>query len=155
MEEYGTWLGLASALGIPLLVKYNVLMPVAYGCQVASGKECDGIIISNTYPWNSLPGEVRRKYFGSTVSPLDKYGGGGLSAPWLRPFVLRWITEARALGFTKPIIACGAIHHWKHAKEYLDAGADAVKIGSVAMVRPWCVAGIIRFVNDYCKRREG
>ena len=149
VEEIHAALDIASVLDIPLVVKINVLVPLVVGLRIAEHSACDAICQSNTIFWDFLPHAIKKKFFSSLDSPLKQYGGGGLSGRYLFSFVVSWIKEARALGLTKPIIGCGGIFSHASARMMLDAGADAIQLGSVSIVRPWRVQGIIRRTNNY------
>ena len=149
VEEIHAALDIASVLDIPLVVKINVLVPLVVGLRIAEHSACDALCQSNTIFWDLLPDAVKMKFFGQSESPLKKFGGGGLSGPSLFPLVLAWIKKARALGLKKPIIGCGGIFSDTDARIMFDAGADAIQLGSVSMVRPWRVQGIIRRTNIY------
>lgn len=140
-------------LRMPLLAKLNVLFPVEVAAEIAKHSALDGIVMSNTVPWGKLPEKIDWKgLFGSETSPLAHIGGGGLSGKPLLPLVQDWVDRARRAGFRKCIIAGGGVLSARDADLLLDAGADGVELGSVSILRPWRVAGIIRHVN---KRTEG
>ena len=149
VDEILAALDICSVLNIPLVPKLNVLIPAPIGVQIAEHLACDAICQSNTIFWNLLPDAVKKKFFGRLESPLKKYGGGGLSGPYLFPLVLAWIREARALGLKKPIIGCGGIMSVVRADMMICAGANAIQIGSVSITRPWRVKSIIKCVNQY------
>jgi len=140
---------------VPALVKLNALVDPFLAADISRHDRCDGIIASNTIPWGQLPDEIPwKKLFGSDTSPLAHLGGGGLSGKPLLPIVGRWIREARLAGLKKPIIAGGGILSQKDAQFLLECGADAIELGSVAILRPWRVQGIIKFVNEYTQSRH-
>jgi len=144
VEEVSWALRLASVLDIPLVPKFNALLPIDAAIEIARMAHCDALCVSNTLPWGSLPGRIDWKgIFGSDTSPLARFGGGGLSGATLLPFVRDWLIAARAAGIRKPMNAGGGILSSRDAIALLDAGADSVFIGSVAILRPWRVAGII------------
>ena len=149
VDEILAALHIMSVLGIPLVPKLNVLVPPAIGLQIAEHQACDAICQSNTIPWDSVPDTIKRKFFGRLTSPLKKYGGGGLSGPYLFPLVMAWIHEARALGLKKPIVGCGGITSVLRADMMIDAGANAIQLGSVSITRPWRVKSIINVANQY------
>jgi dihydroorotate dehydrogenase (NAD+) catalytic subunit len=86
------------------------------------------------------------------VSPLARFGGGGLSGAPIFPLVRDWVEAAARRQFPVPIVAGGGIMAADDAVALLRAGAAAVELGSVAIVRPWRVAGIIRAVDRYLWR---
>lgn len=148
-DEIRQTLSIMEPLGIALLIKVNALFPPDVVRDVVEGHQaCDGVIVSNTIPWGSLPDKIDWKgLFGSDVSPLAKYGGGGLSGKPLLPLVHDWIIQARMAGVKKNIVGGGGILSGDDAYRLLDAGADAVELGSVAFLRPWRVHKIIEAVN--------
>lgn len=140
-----------AASGFPVLAKVNALFPPAAAAELCRAGECDGIVVSNTIPWGKMPDRIDwRGLFGTDESPLRDIGGGGLSGKPLLPIVADWIREARRAGLRKPVVGGGGILSAADADEMLDAGATAVEIGSVAILRPWRVGGIIRHVNNRC-----
>jgi dihydroorotate dehydrogenase (NAD+) catalytic subunit len=152
IQEAREALGILATVGRPLLVKVNALLsPELAAASLAALRECAALVVSNTIPWGQLPDRIDwRRLFGE-VSPLAEYGGGGLSGAPLKPIVLEWVRRARAAGLTKPLIVGGGILSAGDALEFLDAGADAVSLGVVAMLRPWRVAGIIRAVERHAE----
>lgn len=149
VDEAFTLLDALSALGIPIVVKLNVLMPPLAAQQIVHHSACNGICVSNTIPWESLPsvGISRRLLFGSNVSPLAKRGftqNGGLSGKPLLPLVRKWLREARRIGITKHINAGGGILSPKNVFQIRDAGASSVSLGSIAFLRPWNVQPTIQ-----------
>lgn len=133
-----------SGLDIPKILKVNALTPIEAIVRIAASGLCDAILVSNTIPWGQLPDKIDwREIFGSTVSPLRHLGGGGLSGYPLLTIVGNWILEAKDRGVSVPIIGGGGILRASDV-DYLHAnGADAVSIGTVAIIRPWRVKGII------------
>lgn len=145
VDEARTGLKMASALGIPLMPKFNVLAPAEAIKEIADSPNCDAICVSNTIPWEKLPETINWKnLFGSDISPLVKLGGGGLSGRPLLPLVIDWVSRARKAGIKKPIHAGGGILAPNDLVLLYDAGASSVFIGSVATLRPWRVRPIIR-----------
>jgi dihydroorotate dehydrogenase len=142
-------LDLSQHLNVPTMIKLNALVSVDTAHLMSAHPGCDAIVMSNTIPWGQLSDRIDWKgLFGSDISPLAKYGGGGLSGSPLLPIVTDWIRAARVKGFGKPIVGGGGILSKEDAGMMLDAGADAVELGSVSFLRPWRVQGIIRYVND-------
>jgi len=145
IDEVKTGLKIASILGIPLMPKFNILAPVGAIREISDIDECDAICISNTIPWGKFPEKINwKKMFGSDVSPLAEFGGGGLSGRPLLLFVAEWIEKARKLGVQKPINAGGGILSADDVDLFKYVSADSVFIGSVANLRPWRVQKIIQ-----------
>ncbi|TAK05396.1 hypothetical protein EPO33_05535 [Patescibacteria group bacterium] len=147
-------LRILSVLGLPILIKINVLLPVEAALEMERLEHLAGIVQGNSLPWDAVPAELRLQLFGTTVSPLAKYGGGGLSGRPLLPLVNVWIGQARKAGFAKPIVGCGGIMSAADAEWMLARGATAVQLGTVCMVRPWRVRGIINHVNWWFEEKE-
>ena len=148
LDEVRDGLFVAGELGIPLMPKFNLMLPPEAACEIAGYEGCDGICISNTIPWGQLPDQIDWKgLFGSEISPLAKLGGGGLSGKPLLPLLLTWLEDARGLGFKKYINAGGGILSLRDAREVLEF-ADSIFLGSIAFLRPWRVRGIIREINQ-------
>lgn len=129
------------ALGIPIVVKLNALMPPEKAAEIGEHSACAGITVSNALPWASLPalGIDRVRLFGSDISPLAEFGGGGLSGAPLFPIVERWVRGVRNAGFRKHLNAGGGIMRPIHPWILQGAGANSVSIGSMLFLRPWRV----------------
>lgn len=163
VEEIGEALEIAAPLGIPLVPKLNVTVPVEPIVEISRHKAFDALCISNTIPWGQLSESInwgrlwgtRRKVASPLLqhSPLAHLGGGGMSGPPLLSIVCRWIRRARAAGFEKPIIGGGGIISRDGVDEMVEAGANAVSLGTVSIVRPWRVQRLIRYANDRLNQR--
>lgn len=152
-EEVMASLTKASVLGIPLVAKFNALLPAMAAVHLEQHPHLDALCMSNSIPWGMLPEDINWKgLFGSTISPLQEFKGGGLSGKPLKPIVLRWIKEARRLGTKKPIIACGGILCPQDAVDMFEAGATAIEIGSMSFLRPYNVARTIRAANAWANQ---
>lgn len=151
VKEVGSILGAfreSSVAGVPIVAKFSAATPVDGVVEAAMrSRDCDGISVSNTIPWGKLPHRIPwSNLFGTSESPLAHIGGGGLSGKPLLPIVRDWILDARKLGMSKAIIGGGGVLSQGDADCLLDVGADAVEIGSAAILRPWRVAGIVKHV---------
>lgn len=133
--------------GVPLVPKFNALVPVGAAREVAAHPACAAVVVSNTIPWGAMPGRIDWRGLFGDVSPLAEFGGGGLSGRPLLPIVSDWVKRASVSGFPCPIVAGGGILSADDAGYLLSAGAAAVEIGSVSILRPWRVRPIIRAVN--------
>ncbi len=142
-------LEIAARLGRPLDLKINALVKVELVKEIADSKLCDVITCSNTIPWGELTEEIDWvRLFGSTQSPLVDFGGGGLSGRPLLPIVTDRIRRFRDAGIAIKLKAGGGILEKGDVLKMKQAGADAVEIGSVAILRPWRVGPIIRLANQ-------
>lgn len=141
-------LDVAQALNVPLVPKFSVMVPVEAIAEIAELEGCDGICLSNTIPWRKLPEWIDwDRLFGPGESPLAALGGGGLSGAPLLPIVVGHVAKLRAAGTTKPIIAGGGVLSCRDADCLIAAGADAISLGSIAILRPWRVQRVIRHIN--------
>ena len=145
IDEVGTALAAAATLGVPLMPKFNLLLPPEAAAEIERLPGCDALCVSNTLPWGSRADRIDwPRLFGSAGSPLGALGGGGLSGAPLLPLVREWVVKARRAGVSKPLNAGGGILGPDDAQTLLEAGADSVFIGSMAILRPWRVAATIR-----------
>ncbi|MBI2121598.1 MAG: hypothetical protein HYT98_00595 [Candidatus Sungbacteria bacterium] len=147
-----------ASIGVPLVVKLNLLAPMELVKEIAEYPYVDAITIGNAIPWDSLwrIGINPLDVYWTTVSPLEKFGGGALSGKPLFHPTLQYISALRRIGVAKPIIACGGIFTEKNVKDVLDAGASAIQLGSMKIHSkfwPWHVQQVIRFARGYKIRR--
>lgn len=148
IDESAKILETIDILGVPLIPKYDIVSaPLWHILQLNDYPHCDAICVSNTLPFGSCDIDWRSAW-GSTISPLAKLGGGGLSGKTLCPLVCQWITHLRGAGFTKPINGGGGILCPQDVESYHIAGASSIFLGSVAVLRPWRVKKIIRRANS-------
>lgn len=148
LEEIRESLAIASVLGIPLVPKISVLFPPEIAKKISEYDACDALCVSNTVPWGEFPHEISwKKLFGSHESPLAHLGGGGLSGAPIFPLVAEWLYSARKIGIQKPICAGGGILSWYNIAKLYNCGASAISLGSVAILRPWRVQGLIRHAH--------
>jgi dihydroorotate dehydrogenase len=135
---------------LPQVPKLSVNMPPVGAKRMASNKNCHGLCCSNTVKWGDLSHLIDWKQFfdKSGVSPLKELGGGGLSGKPLLPLVLDWIKQVRTEGVTKPIIGGGGILGPQDAIAVRKAGANAIAVGSMSMLRPWRMQRTINVANS-------
>ncbi|HEY3935185.1 MAG TPA: dihydroorotate dehydrogenase [Gemmatimonadales bacterium] len=116
-----------SATSRPVFVKLSPVLPdVAAMGRTARDAGADGLTLVNT-----MPG-----FLSEGGTPRLGNGAGGMSGPALRPVGLLAVrrTAAALPGF--PIIGAGGIVTVDHVREYLDAGASLVEIGTAALADP-------------------
>lgn len=148
MRESTQVLEIAASLGVPVMPKYSIASaPIEAVMELEAHPGCDAICVSNTLPFG-WQGVDWQKAWGSKTSPLAKLGGGGLSGKVLCPLVCAWIGRLREAGFTKPINGGGGILCREDVDRYHEAGASSIFLGSVAVLRPWRVSGIIDHANQ-------
>ncbi len=142
-----------SKTDIPVICRFNPLIPIEFSIEVAKRKECDAISISHPIKWGSGNSSINwEELFGEKISPLKEYGGGWLSGEPVIPIYQRWIDRAILKGISKPIISGGAMTK-SAVKQAFSLGASAVEIGSVAFLRPWRVKSIIAYTNHFIMER--
>lgn len=152
ISEWITILEAASHLGVPIMPKFSIASaPIAAVMELEHLPYCDAICVSNTIPYDWKPDG--KFSFGlhtwrNPTSPLQHLGGGGISGAALKPLVCDWIKQLRATGFTKPINGGGGILCKEDVRDYHQAGASSIFIGSVATLRPWRVKGIVKYTNE-------
>lgn len=146
IEEALIFLEILNDLGIPIIIKLNLLVSTKTAYEIYKSALCDGISIPNTYPTNELPDTIKMQLFKNGISPLKEYGGGGYSGPYQTPEVAYWIHRARAAHIDIPIIA-GSIYKKEDVRTMKLAGASAIAIGAVKVLRPWRLRGIINEAN--------
>jgi dihydroorotate dehydrogenase (NAD+) catalytic subunit len=150
VHEARKTLDVLSALDIPLIPKFNATISLDAVHRIIENSTCSAISISNTIPYGKFPDKINWKKLFGRVSPLADIGGGGLSGAPLLPIVKNWILEAK--NFPVPIIAGGGILSANDALSLIETGASAVELGSVAILRPWRVANIIKSINNYFEK---
>jgi dihydroorotate dehydrogenase len=149
LNEVNEAFDFADGLGIPLQGKFNATVSPDLVCEVCQNPACDAITMSNTIPWGKCPDCIDWcKLFGSDISPLARFNGGGLSGWPLLPLVSAWIKRARLIGFKKPIWACGGIDSCSAIDRVRNAGASGIQLGTVAMLRPWRMCRLIHYANN-------
>ena len=151
---------LATEFGIPVMFKLSVTTTPEQAKPIADHPGCDALCVSNTIPFGALPDKIdwcglmdlpkgaelpEGITLGPEMSPLYGRVGmpGGLSGPPLLPLVVDWVREARAIGISKHINAGGGVFSRACVRRLKRAGADSVSVGTVAMLRPWRLRGII------------
>ena len=136
VDESRTGLEMAAELCIPLMPKLNFLTPIEVAHAIAENKHCDALCVSNTIHWGKLPDKIDwERLFGSKISPLVDFGGGGYSGAGLSPFVHDYIQEMRYAGIKKPINAGGGILCPNDVDTLRKA--DSIFLGTIRIVRWW------------------
>ncbi len=144
-------LDILAQLGLEIIVKVSVDMPVAQVVEIVRHPACKAIQVTNTIHWSKLPEAILRRVFPDCwdederkwISPLAQYGGGGYSGKDLLLMVVFWIREAIQAGLEKPIIGGGGIFSPVDVWRVRRAGAVAVSIASPAMLRTFMVPLIV------------
>lgn len=90
------------------------------------GTKIESISI-NSIPWEEL--------FQELPSPLDRFGGGGISGKVIQPFTWKMV-ENISKNSKMPVIG-PSIWEYGDIQKVLDHGAQAVSFGSVFVYSPW------------------
>lgn len=135
VSEIEQSLSVCSELGVALVPKVSLVVPVVRMMQIMESPHCDALCLTNSMPVDAPD------------SPLSKLGGGGLSGKPLFAPMVACVEELVGLHATKPIIAGGGILSPEDARELLSMGASSVSLGSVSILAPDRVAQIITQVQ--------
>lgn len=147
-----------SKLQTPIIVNINLMVSPETAARISQHEKCSAISQSNSIPYGQFPDKIDwNARFKSAESPLVKrgFGPGGYSGPLALPILKDWLIAAR-YKIKKPLIAGGGIQSVEDADQVMRLGYPSlmgVKIGVVAIVRPWRVPSIIRHVNAYYANR--
>jgi hypothetical protein len=148
------------SLGRPRIVKISGVTPPEVAFEVGSDEFTHGLTISQTIKWGTACGIQWQRLFGwgigpfrfgatfglggSNISPLEKYGGGGLSGPRLLPYGLRLLDNLRDYGYDKHVNVGGGIFRRRDIASCGEFDADSVSISTSTTLRAWRTRGLIR-----------
>src|SRR5580698_6363433 len=137
----------ATACGLPRWAK---LSPnVADIAEIAAGAlegGADGLTLVNTLLGLALDTKTGRPVLGA--------GGGGLSGAPLHSVAVRAVWECRAAFPELPIVGVGGVFSGRDAIELLQAGADAVQVGTASFRDPRAPWKVLRQVQQWCEARR-
>ena len=88
-----------------------------------------------------------------TKRPLLANGTGGLSGPTVKPVAIRMVYQVRR-AVKLPILGLGGIMTGEDAAEFLLAGADAVAVGTAALINRTAPVDVLEGLAAFM-RREG
>ncbi len=148
-EEIRYTLVALSVLGVPLVPNFSVETPPELIKWVMLLPECDAVSVANTLHFSSALLD-RQKLFGTEISPLARFGGGGLSGPPLFPLLIDWLGLMMREQPTKPLIVGGGVFSKEDVRTIYRLARSivrGVKLGTVGLYRPWRVQGMIREIN--------
>ena len=158
VDEVIKWLPIAGQLDVPLMPKFSIVTSVEAVKEICDSSYCDAICVSNTIPWGKLPDKVDWVgLFGTNVSPLAQFKGGGLSGRPLFGPLVDWVFEARKAGIKKPINAGGGImdaNNVNMLSHVIDDKNSSVFVGSVAILGPWRIKEIIKRAHQIFGKEE-
>lgn len=122
-------------LSKPLIVKLTPnVTDVAEIARAAESAGADAVSLVNTLrAWAPHPERPAEPWLGAVR--------GGLSGPAIRPVALSQV-EAVASATGLPVIGMGGISRGEHARQFLDAGATLVAVGTESFRDPLAAASI-------------
>ena len=83
--------------------------------------------------------------------PLLANGTGGFSGPAVKPVAIRMVYQVRR-AISLPILGLGGIMTGEDAAEFLMAGADAVAVGTAALVDPTAPVDVVEGLKAFMER---
>lgn len=83
--------------------------------------------------------------------PLLANGTGGFSGPAIKPVAIRMVYQVRR-AISLPILGLGGIMTGEDAAEFLMAGADAVAVGTAALVNPTAPVDVVEGLGAFMER---
>lgn len=111
--------------------------------RAAESEGADGISLINTLLGMRIDVHNRRPVLSNRM--------GGLSGPAIKPVAVRMVYQVRR-AVKLPIIGLGGIMTGEDAVEFLMAGADAVSVGTAALVDPAAPVRIKRELVEFMER---
>ncbi|MCX7733771.1 MAG: tRNA-dihydrouridine synthase [bacterium] len=109
---------------LPIIVKFSPFSELLKELVKISMQEgADAFTLTNT-----IPSAIRDYKVG--------FLKGGLSGPVLKPIALRCVLDVKEVFPDAKIIACGGISTREDIKDFIDAGACAVQIGTASFLNP-------------------
>jgi dihydroorotate dehydrogenase (NAD+) catalytic subunit len=136
----------ATKCGLPRWAKLSPNVPDIV--EIARGAlegGADGLTLVNTLLGMALDTETGRPVLGA--------GGGGLSGAPVHPVAVRAVWECRAAFPETVIVGVGGVQSGRDAVELLQAGADAIQVGTATFRdprAPWQVLGqLARWCRDH------
>ena len=122
-------------LSKPLVVKLTPnVTDVSEIARAAESSGADALSLVNTLrAWAPHPDRPGRPWLGA--------GRGGLSGAAIRPVALSQV-EAVASATTVPVVGMGGISTTAHARQFLDAGATLVAVGTESFRNPLAASAV-------------
>lgn len=119
----------------PLIAKLSpALADIPALAQVAVDAGADGISVVNTIPGYLFEGAV----------PRLGNGNGGVSGPALLPVGLLAVRKVKERMPGVPVIGVGGVRSARDVRQYLNAGASLVAIGTAQLADPRLPARVVR-----------
>jgi dihydroorotate dehydrogenase (NAD+) catalytic subunit len=121
---------------LPLIAKLSPVLPdVAAMALVARDAGADAVTAVNTMPGLLFDGQGRTRL---------GQGYGGVSGPVLLPIGVLAVSRIRERTGAMPVIGAGGVRSAADVRQYLQAGASLVAIGTAALADPRLPERIIR-----------
>jgi dihydroorotate dehydrogenase (NAD+) catalytic subunit len=125
----------------PLIVKLTPNCADVAACAVAAESAgADAVSLINTL---RAYAPAPRQAPGASPGPWLGGGTGGLSGPAIRPVALAQVA-AVAARVAVPVVGMGGIQTAPHARQFLDAGATVVAVGTESFRDPLAAGRIVR-----------
>jgi len=147
IDDFAEHLDEYQQLRIPIMVKLSAAQEVELALRIAAIDGCDALCVSNSIPWGTFPDRIDWTGLFGARSPLEQFGGGGLSGAPILPIVVDWIKKAFAGGLRKPLNAGGGITKPSDVDLLVSAGARSIFVGSIAILRGWRLKKTINHAN--------
>ena len=134
--------------GLPLWAKLSpTVADLAEVAGAALDAGAEAVTLVNTVLAMTLDVETRKPILGSGP------GGGGLSGPAIHPVAVRAVFDVRAAYPDATIIGVGGVMRGEDAIELVQAGADAVQVGTATFRDPRAPVVILGQMERWCRRR--
>ncbi|MBI1971876.1 MAG: hypothetical protein HYS53_01105 [Candidatus Aenigmarchaeota archaeon] len=133
--------------------KYPILIKVGYLDNFGHLTEAVGNIVDGIVAINAMPAVV--KDGGGPMFP-ERGGKAGVCGEALREMGLNAVGQLHSLrqksGYKYSLTGVGGISGQNDAIRYLDAGADAIEIGTAAMLNPLLALSIKKALMERCEK---
>lgn len=128
----------------PLIIKLSPnVTDITEIAKVVEAEGADAISLINTLLGMKI--DVHR------MRPVIANKMGGFSGPAIKPVAVRMVYQVRR-AVNVPIIGLGGIMTGEDAAEFILAGADAISVGTAALVNPTAPVDIKRELVEYMER---
>lgn len=135
-------------LGIPRILKLDVLVSIDFIKRIAGSGLCDAFDIPNSLKFGERPDRVDWKTLDYLTEPIvNKYNACGYSSRENFELAVEIIRDIRKAGVTLPIIG-GGVSCVQDIQTMKDAGADAIAIGRASNTRFWRMKKMIKAANE-------
>jgi len=116
----------------PLILKVSPAQPYLEIAEAVENTEIEAFAI-NSVPWS---------VYSNDKSPLEKFGGGGVSGKAAQPITWKVVKELSQVS-SIPVIGPG-VWEYEDIAKLLGLGAKAISFGSIFLVHPLCPTQLVR-----------